>query len=243
MKQWEYLQKLSENKRIPQAIIFAGPSSLGKRDMALKYIKSIQDIDYPDLIIIEPEKKVIQIDQIRELQKRFSLRSSFKACIIDRAETMNSQAQNCLLKTLEEPKGNTLIILITSKPESLLETIRSRCQILKFYSSEICFRGQENFKEIEKILLADVSSRLSFFQEYFGKEYCFEDVDNFLESFENYLRMGMLKKTGVLDCDFPEDYPLEKISDNLNVLEEYKVIILNTNTSSKLAFENLMLKI
>lgn len=243
MNQWEYLQKLKDNNRVPQAMIFAGPSSLGKKDMALKFIKSIENIEYPDLIIIEPEKKGISIDQIRELQKSFSLKSSFKACIIDKAETMNTQAQNCLLKTLEEPKGNTLVILVSSKPESLLDTIRSRCQILKFYASEICFKGQDKFKEVENILIADVSDRLSFFQDYFGKEFSFEDIDCFLESFENYLRMGMLKRLGIMDCEFPENYSLDKISDNLNVLEEYKVIILSTNTNSKLAFENLMLKI
>ncbi len=77
----------------------------------------------------------IKIDQIRQAQEHLTLTPSEgrkKILIVDGAETLNASAQNAFLKTLEEPPGDTLIILITSMPQSLLPTIRSRCQEIAF---------------------------------------------------------------------------------------------------------------
>jgi DNA polymerase-3 subunit delta' len=100
---------------------------------------------FPDLAIIEPKnlvskktsqkKEEIQISQIRDLIWKLSLHSfssPFKAAIIDKAHSMNQEAQSCFLKTLEEPRGDTALILITEYPEMLLPTIRSRVQKIKF---------------------------------------------------------------------------------------------------------------
>lgn len=77
----------------------------------------------------------IKIDQIRQAQDSLSLTPSEgqkKVLIVDDADAMTEEAMNAFLKTLEEPPGDSLIILITSKPQSLLPTIRSRCQTLDF---------------------------------------------------------------------------------------------------------------
>ena len=77
----------------------------------------------------------IKIDQIRRAQEGVSLRPSEgrkKLLIIDGAEALNDAAQNAFLKTLEEPPGDCLIILVSSRPQSLLPTIRSRCQEIRF---------------------------------------------------------------------------------------------------------------
>jgi DNA polymerase-3 subunit delta' len=82
-----------------------------------------------------PDGDVIKIDQVRDAQAGLSLKpfeGRMKVLIVDSAEAMNDAAQNAFLKTLEEPPGESLIILITSMPQSLLPTIRSRCQELKF---------------------------------------------------------------------------------------------------------------
>jgi DNA polymerase-3 subunit delta' len=82
------------------------------------------------------DKKEIEISQARKVLEFLSLRSyfaSYKAVIIDNAEKLNMEAQNCLLKTLEEAKGKTILILVTSQPERLLSTIFSRCQTIKFF--------------------------------------------------------------------------------------------------------------
>lgn len=154
-KQWQYLTKLAEVDKLPHALLFSGQEKLGKKTLALELIKllscqggkvlpcqtcrSCQDIQkriHPDLTLIKPIGKEIQISQIRECIWRLSLKPSispFKAAIIDQAHYMNQEAQSALLKTLEEPKGNTLLILISEYPETLFPTILSRVQKIKFY--------------------------------------------------------------------------------------------------------------
>jgi DNA polymerase-3 subunit delta' len=156
--QWDFLKKVVENDKVPQALIFAGGEGLGKKLVALEFAKllnceakqkiqqdpcqkcynclTIEQDKFPDVFLIEPKNKEIQIEQIRELQNQIGLKPHLaerKVVIVDQAETLNQQAANCFLKTLEEPRGDVVFILITSQPERLLETIRSRCSILKFY--------------------------------------------------------------------------------------------------------------
>ena len=103
---------------------------------------------HPDVIYVQYEgAKSIKVEQIREgVEERLFLKSfegKFKVVIVDEAERMSSGAQNAFLKTLEEPPPNSVIILITSNPDSLLPTIRSRCQLIKFNSLPIDLVCQE----------------------------------------------------------------------------------------------------
>ena len=89
---------------------------------------------HPDFMLIQPEEegKAIKVAQIRELVAFVSLtqsRSNRRVIVISPAESMNMNAANSLLKTLEEPPVNTVVILVSSKPHSLPATIRSRCQL------------------------------------------------------------------------------------------------------------------
>jgi len=156
-KQWHFLKKSAELGQISHAFLFFGQEQLGKKKIALEFIKllncqnalkdkkpcqicyscqSIEKLQHLDLFFVEPRDREIQISQIRELTNRLSLRpflSPFKAAILDQAHLMNQQAQAALLKTLEEPKGNTILILITEHPEMLSPTILSRVQKIKFH--------------------------------------------------------------------------------------------------------------
>ncbi len=137
-------------------MLFTGESNLGKRTLAIEFIKllncqnpvncqpcgtcencrAIAKNIYPELTIIEPEEKEIRVAQIRKLRARLNLRSfsdCFKAVILDKANSLNQEAQSAFLKLLEEPKGKTLFILIARHPEMLFPTILSRVEILKFY--------------------------------------------------------------------------------------------------------------
>ncbi|WP_456402042.1 DNA polymerase III subunit delta' [Persephonella sp.] len=89
---------------------------------------------HPDIKLISPENdKEIKIGQIREIKEFLKLKKEGgKAVIIEKAEKMNTEASNAVLKTIEEPPDNTLIILTTSNQNALLPTIRSRCKIIKF---------------------------------------------------------------------------------------------------------------
>jgi DNA polymerase III subunit delta' len=90
---------------------------------------------HPDVRLIEPEKSTISIDQVRELIDEIAFQPAearYRVVIFDPAEQMRLEAHNSLLKTLEEPASRTILILITTSPYLLLQTIRSRSRMLQF---------------------------------------------------------------------------------------------------------------
>jgi len=140
-KQWQFLINSLESNKLSHAYLFSGQEKLGKKKLALEFVKWLfnEDIErkqHPDFLLIEPLNKEIQISQIRECIWKLSLKPSmalYKIAIIDQAHCLNQEAQNCLLKTLEEPRGRTILFLITEYPDFLASTILSRCHIIKFY--------------------------------------------------------------------------------------------------------------
>lgn len=89
----------------------------------------------PDFFMIEPDGNSIKIEQIREMQRKIieePIISTKKVYIIDDSDKMTKEAQNALLKTLEEPPNFVVIILIGSNENNFLTTIKSRCNIIKF---------------------------------------------------------------------------------------------------------------
>mgnify|MGYP001819597147 FL=1 len=151
-RQKEILGRSLASGRLAHAYLFSGPDGVGKRLMALALARAIvcheqrgcgdcqacRKIDHrnhPDLHILQPDGNSIKIEQVRSLQKGLNLKpleANRKICLIEEAESMTLGAANALLKTLEEPRGDTLLILLTAYPNRLLETIRSRCQPLPF---------------------------------------------------------------------------------------------------------------
>lgn len=146
------IERILGSARIAHAYLFSGPEGVGKQKVALAFIRhlfcaagtgcgtcsscrKIASGNHPDIHTLQPDGQFIKINQVRELQKELSYRpyeAVRKACIIDGAERLNQSSGNALLKTLEEPPGNALMILLTSAAESVLPTIRSRCQQLAF---------------------------------------------------------------------------------------------------------------
>lgn len=97
--------------------------------------KTVFFTNHRDVATVVPYKNFILVDAIRDLEKEANYRpfeAKARFFIIDNAEKMNDHAANALLKTLEEPPPTSYIFLITSRPDSLLPTIRSRCQTLRF---------------------------------------------------------------------------------------------------------------
>ena len=151
-QQKNILRRTLKNQRVAHAYLFEGPDGIGKKLMALAFVRALlcqngtgcgdcpacRKVDHnnhPDIHLLNAEDATLKIDQIRALQQELSLRpleGIYKICLIDGAEHFSSGAANALLKTLEEPQPNTLIILLTSHPERLLLTILSRCQRLPF---------------------------------------------------------------------------------------------------------------
>lgn len=145
-----FLEKSLTSGNIAQTYIFSGPKDLGKASLALAFAHNLWRTDgvaagddnfeslNSDLYILEKEadKKQIGVEQARDFIKRLSLSSflnSYKIGIIKEAETLSVEAQNALLKTLEEPREKVIIILLVEELSTLMPTIASRSQILYFY--------------------------------------------------------------------------------------------------------------
>lgn len=147
------LQTALAQKEVAHAYLFHGEASIGKFTTAKAFAKTIQcerqggacgdcrackAIEsgiHPDVQIVQPDGSQIKINQIRILQEALVFKpliGSRKIIIIDEAETMNLEAANCFLKTLEEPPDHSLLILVASQPHRLLPTILSRCQRIRF---------------------------------------------------------------------------------------------------------------
>lgn len=147
--QQQLLEKLQQQQRLPHALLLTGQAGMGKLDFAQAFAQRLLCSDtpqaetllaagnHPDYFFIEPaeEKTTIAVDQIRQLQDKLQQTAhvgNYQVAIIAPAEAMNIAASNALLKTLEEPAGNTCIILVSSHAQQLPATIRSRCQKLHF---------------------------------------------------------------------------------------------------------------
>ncbi len=136
----DFFKKSIKNNRLAHAYLFVGATSLGKKKAALELIQILNKDFGPDVLITEPiEGKEISIDQIRKVQHQLNMSpysAPYKIALIDEAERMTEEAGNCLLKTLEEPAGKSILILIAANTNLLLPTIISRCQVIKFLPVE-----------------------------------------------------------------------------------------------------------
>lgn len=155
----QILQRLLKGARISATMIFAGPDGVGKRQFALTLAKAanclkadgnsyaadscdecavcrrIDEGVYGDVTTIQPDGQFIKIAQTRALSEEVYYRpreGRQRFFIIDEADRLRDEAANSLLKTLEEPPQTSTLILLTSRPNSLLQTIRSRSQRINF---------------------------------------------------------------------------------------------------------------
>lgn len=156
-QQRQFLRNSIKMNRIAHAYLFKGEEYLGKKKVALEFIKILncklsnidqrpcgscifcqqfKNVHNPDLFLIKPDGQEIKIGQIRDLIQKINLKSyslKYKVVIIDRAEKLNKEAANALLKVLEEPPKNSIFILISAYLHSLPPTVISRTQIIDFF--------------------------------------------------------------------------------------------------------------
>ncbi|MBQ1940970.1 MAG: DNA polymerase III subunit delta' [Anaerovibrio sp.] len=156
----EQLQLMQQEDRVPHTMLFSGAAGIGKllvaRSLAALLLchepqqghccgqcpacQAMANDIHPDFFYVEPENsgktsRIIKIEQIRAMQAdiaRVPVLSKRQVVIINDAEKLNEAAANSLLKTIEEPSGQTVFILITSAPMALLDTVRSRCMRVEF---------------------------------------------------------------------------------------------------------------
>lgn len=128
------------NRSLSTALLFNGPEGSGRHEAATEIAQTLLGPleNHPDYVLIGPEKKTIKIDAIRKLIRQLSFKSfqgNYRLVLVDEAEKMTIGAANALLKTLEEPPPSVLFILLTTTPDKLPLTIRSRCQTVLFQVS------------------------------------------------------------------------------------------------------------
>lgn len=146
-------QQLSRRQRHAHAYLLHGPAGIGKRALAerlagvllctapaadgacgrCKSCLLLQAGSHPDFFELQPEDadKPIRVDQVRELVDFVAQTAQLggrKLVLVEPAEAMNLNAANALLKSLEEPSGDTVLLLVSHQPSRLLPTIKSRCQ-------------------------------------------------------------------------------------------------------------------
>jgi len=156
------LERTIQRGRMASSYLFAGEPGIGKKCTAVTLAKALncltspgdacdecpscRKIDsgiHPDFLLISPESGQIRVEEIRAIDEMLSLKAfegRYKVVIVDDADTMNQYAANAFLKTLEEPPQESLIILVSSNPGRLPDTIRSRCSRINFtpLSSDAC---------------------------------------------------------------------------------------------------------
>ena len=163
----KYIINSIRNNKINHAYMFEGIDGIGKnlfaKELGNILINTNNAENSPDYITIEPTGNSIKIAQIRELQSDIIIKphSNYKIYIINNAQKMTVESQNALLKTLEEPPEYAIIILITNNKESLLPTIKSRCEIIKFLPISIMelkkYLMDKGIDEKRALLLANFS--------------------------------------------------------------------------------------
>lgn len=240
----EYLKTSIEQEKVSHSYLFIGIEGIGKKLIAKEFAKRLlclNDTDscdtcksciefisqnHPDFEIIEPDGASIKIEQIRNLQKRIQEKpiiSKKKIYIINDSEKMTKEAQNCLLKTLEEPPEYAVLILVGSNESLFLDTIKSRCVILHFEQIED--------SKIEEFLTDNYqmqnlnSDVLKMFQGSVGKAIELKDkISEYLE-IENMLEQ--LDKKDLIDVMQMANTLYSSKDDIYSILEYINVILLN----------------
>ncbi len=237
------LQDSLKAGKLSHAYSFEGPAGMGKLSLAKVFAAAILchrqegeacgeclscrkllSGNHPDFTLVSPEKSSLGIDGIRNLQEQVIIKpieSDRKVYIIDQGDKMTTQAQNCLLKTLEEPPLYVTLILGVSNSNAILKTIQSRCTRIKFdiYNDED-IKAIISAKGINKNAVADFA--VAFSQGIVGKAFSIIS-DDFLGLREQVFDI----LAGIEQCEIEE---LLKIStffeDNKNFIEDIFDIII-----------------
>ena len=241
----EELQKSIEQDKVSHSYLFVGIEGIGKQMIAKEFAQMIlctsdtikgchqcksciefQSENHPDFLYIEPDGNSIKIEQIRYLQRKIQEKpiiSNQKVYIINDADRMTTEAQNCLLKTLEEPPEYSTIILIGSNENAFLNTIKSRCMIISFQpipSNEI----KKYIKETYGI--SSVSpNMLQAFQGSIGKAVVLKDKQDSYQKIEEMIKQ--LDKKDILDILTLGEELYTNRDEIKNILEYINIILFN----------------
>ncbi|CCI61226.1 DNA polymerase III delta prime subunit [Staphylococcus equorum subsp. equorum Mu2] len=147
MDERERLTKAYQSNKLSHAYLFEGDDGQTMQQVAIDFTKlilcdqdnqcqlKVETFNHPDFMYISSEENTIKKDQIEQLlhhMNQLPIEGDYKVYIIESFEKLTIQGENSILKFLEEPPENTIAILLTTKPEQILDTIHSRCQHVYF---------------------------------------------------------------------------------------------------------------
>lgn len=237
------LKNVIIENRISHSYMFVGIEGIGKQMMAKDFAQIIlctnekergcgqcksciefMSHNHPDFLYLEPDGSSIKIEQIRYLQKKIQEKpiiSDKKVYIINDADKMTKEAQNCLLKTLEEPPEYGVIILVGSNENAFLNTIKSRCMIISFKPIEQKYVKQYMEETYGMTTLSQ--NMLDSFQGSIGKAIKLKDKKDQYENIEKLIEN--LDKKNIIDI-FEISKELYQEKDEIMDILEYMNIIL-----------------
>lgn len=201
-----YLKEALRKGVFSHAYFFEGQAGVGKLEMAKEFAKAVNcqegkgeacDVclscrkanmgNHPDIIVVGPDGRSIKNDQVKIIQTEMNLKpyeSRRKVFIIDSADTMTPQAQNSLLKVLEEPPSSCLVILVSSNAAGLLPTVKSRCQRLHFDGNESGSVFRVSIKDLTNSKIEVIDESFSF-----ARSCLSGDIKSMLENSEAFSKM------------------------------------------------------
>ena len=275
------LKQAIKNNRTSHSYLFVGTEGIGKKQIAKEFAKALlclnsnkycntcksciefDDNNNPDFVILEPDENSIKIEQIRELQRKVvekPIISSQKVYIIDNSDKMTTEAQNCLLKTLEEPPKYITIILVGTNENAFLSTIKSRCTILRFkeipqYKIEEYLDTKQIYFKDKRILKACGGS-IGKALEIKDRQEEYESIQEFIENLAQENIIDIFQKTQIL---YNSKERIQDILQYINILllelakENYKYsecieIVedtkkrLQSNANYDMTIDNMLLK-
>lgn len=272
-----------KNNKTSHSYLFVGTQGIGKKLIAKEFSKMILCTDEnkycskcksciefdtnnnPDFKIIEPDGNSLKIEQIREFQSKVAEKpiiSNRKVYIINDSDKMTTEAQNCLLKTLEEPPEFVTIILIGENENSFLSTIKSRCMILHF--EKISNQTIEKFLEENYQTKINSKIMIDAFQGSIGKaiqlkekQEEYEKIEDIIYSLEKKDKIDILNMSEIIYKAKEEkndilDYmnivfidlakKTNKYADCIKIVEETKRR-LQSNANYDMSIDNMLLKL
>lgn len=278
------LEKSINTGKISHSYMFIGQEGIGKFLIAKEFAKAIlcekepkpcnicescikfNGGNNPDIQIIdETEEKSIKTELIREMVKGVyekPIESLKKVYIINEAQKMTKEAQNSLLKTLEEPPEYVVIILIVENENLLLNTIKSRCTKIKFNplkNSEIIkiLKEKYQYEEVPENILEVANGSVTHALLVKGKEDLFKEIKITFSNLEELNIIDLLNKKDIIFKDKDSIYEIldyinvilfEKIKDNIKYANCIKTVEetkdrLKKNSNYDMTIDNLLLKI
>ena len=248
------INSVKENK-VSHSYMFVGIDGIGKKIIAKQFAKKIlctnntqekcdecksciefDSDNHPDFLYIEPDGNSIKIEQIRYLQNKIQEKpiiSNKKVYIINDANKMTIEAQNCLLKTLEEPPEYSTIILIGNNESAFLNTIKSRCMIITFRPIED--QLVKEYLEKNYQMMNITSNMLEAFQGSIGKAIILKDKIDEYQQIEKIIEE--LDKKNIIDI-ISESELIYKDKDEIMDILEYINIVLLKLAKEKIKFVN-----